>query len=294
MNRYQQPGTGRFLTTDPARSSNPGDPNSWNQYAYSGGDPINRTDPDGLLVENICGVDSSAFGCEPFAGYWEQQGLCGTTWGGYFIDCSSDGGGGGGVGGGGGGGGSVAPAPSCTSGSLTNTLTSAQSALLGGTSFSSLSAAQQLVFYTVTTDAASLGVNLSMYTLGSISIAGQSGSSQTELYLTAIPGSTASFDLKGSLGSNFASAGWDPFHGGYGAGGNWRQTKPTNSMQIVAQANGNISIDIDPNNPNLLGGGNLASMFGHLGNVIHNRVTGTDTNYNSVAAGLGIGISLCP
>lgn len=46
--RYHSPGTGRFLTTDPSSTAHPTDPNSWNQYAYVGGDPINRTDPAGL------------------------------------------------------------------------------------------------------------------------------------------------------------------------------------------------------------------------------------------------------
>jgi RHS repeat-associated protein len=81
INRYQQPGTGRYLTTDPARAADPRDPNSWNQYSYTNDDPVNRVDADGLMAENICGIDSSAFGYEPFAGYWEQLGLCETTWG---------------------------------------------------------------------------------------------------------------------------------------------------------------------------------------------------------------------
>jgi hypothetical protein len=186
------------------------------------------------------------------------------------------------------------PGPSCTSGSVTNTLSSNQEALLGNTSWDSLSGDQQLVFYTITTRAEQLGLSLSGYTLGSISIAG-SGSSQTELYLTA-NGPDSLTNLKGSdsFNANFEGAGWDLFHrGGYGAGGNWRQTGPTNSMQIVATANGNISIDIDPNNPNLLGGGNLRSGAGHFWNVIHNTLTGTDTNYNNVATALNIGISRC-
>jgi hypothetical protein len=34
--------------------------------------------------------------------------------------------------------------------------------------------------------------------------------------------------------------------------------------------------------------------IGHLGNVIHNTFTHTDTNYTNVANGLGINLSLCP
>jgi len=49
VNRYQQPGSGRFLTPDPYMASGgPGDPGSWNRYAYTRGDPVNRFDPRGL------------------------------------------------------------------------------------------------------------------------------------------------------------------------------------------------------------------------------------------------------
>ena len=57
QNRYHQPGHARFLTPDPfggsARAANPG---SWNRYAYSGGDPVNNNDPNGLdVVDNVDG-----------------------------------------------------------------------------------------------------------------------------------------------------------------------------------------------------------------------------------------------
>ncbi len=46
--RYESPGTGRFLTADPYRASGgPGAPGSWNRYPYSLGDPINLYDPHG-------------------------------------------------------------------------------------------------------------------------------------------------------------------------------------------------------------------------------------------------------
>jgi len=48
--RYEQSGMGRFMTPDPyGRSANANDPGSWNKYAYVGGDPVNLTDPQGLL-----------------------------------------------------------------------------------------------------------------------------------------------------------------------------------------------------------------------------------------------------
>ena len=46
--RYYSSGFGRFMTPDPFK---PGagldDPASWNQYSYTGGEPVNRTDPTG-------------------------------------------------------------------------------------------------------------------------------------------------------------------------------------------------------------------------------------------------------
>jgi RHS repeat-associated protein len=50
---------GRFNTPDPYMASakgakNPGDPGSWNHYSYTGGDPVNRKDPTGLLWELVC------------------------------------------------------------------------------------------------------------------------------------------------------------------------------------------------------------------------------------------------
>ena len=57
INRYQQPGTGRFLTAGPCYlassggAGDPGEPGSFNRYAYSAGDPVNFYDPRGLLIE---------------------------------------------------------------------------------------------------------------------------------------------------------------------------------------------------------------------------------------------------
>ena len=48
-NRYYSPILGRFLTADPYRASGgPSDPRSWNRYAYTRGDPVNRNDSQGL------------------------------------------------------------------------------------------------------------------------------------------------------------------------------------------------------------------------------------------------------
>ena len=62
--RYESPGTGRFLTVDRMlATSRPGEPNSWNKYAYTGGDPINRVDQNGTDYEVAGDVfGSSAYG----------------------------------------------------------------------------------------------------------------------------------------------------------------------------------------------------------------------------------------
>ena len=53
QNRYHQPGMGRFMTPDPYKASGgPSDPGSWNRYAYTRGDPVNRADPGGLDDED--------------------------------------------------------------------------------------------------------------------------------------------------------------------------------------------------------------------------------------------------
>jgi hypothetical protein len=62
----------------------------------------------------------------------------------------------------------------------------------------------------------------------------------------------------------------------------------------VSYTNGNLQIDIDPNNPNLFGGSDVASALGHTGNGLSNRLTGRDSNYNNIASQLGINISKCP
>jgi RHS repeat-associated protein len=47
--RYASPMTGRFLSVDPVLGS-PGDPQSWNRYAYVVGNPMRYTDPFGLAI----------------------------------------------------------------------------------------------------------------------------------------------------------------------------------------------------------------------------------------------------
>jgi RHS repeat-associated protein len=47
--RYYGSGTGSFWSADPGgiKTVHPGDPVSWNRYAYAAGDPINQLDPGG-------------------------------------------------------------------------------------------------------------------------------------------------------------------------------------------------------------------------------------------------------
>jgi RHS repeat-associated protein len=50
--RYYVNNQGRFLTPDPYQASiGPSDPGSWNRYAYTRGDPVNRVDLNGLQDE---------------------------------------------------------------------------------------------------------------------------------------------------------------------------------------------------------------------------------------------------
>jgi hypothetical protein len=61
------------MTPDPYRASGrPRDPQSWNHYAYAGGDPVNRLDPSGLdyvapIDPGSCGAsaDPNYLGCDP-------------------------------------------------------------------------------------------------------------------------------------------------------------------------------------------------------------------------------------
>lgn len=67
-NRYYSNAYGRFMTTDPYKAhgggpGNPRDPQSWNRYTYTSGDPVNRLDPTGLLWEDVCDFDGNDASC---------------------------------------------------------------------------------------------------------------------------------------------------------------------------------------------------------------------------------------
>src|SRR5450755_3353202 len=76
MNRYYFSQWGRFMSPDQYKSNNggsgnPRDPGTWNRYAYTGDDPINRLDPSGnyfvLLYGGWCwggGEDGGGYLCD--------------------------------------------------------------------------------------------------------------------------------------------------------------------------------------------------------------------------------------
>jgi RHS repeat-associated protein len=284
VNRYYSSIWGRFLSPDPyAGSARLSNPQSWNRYGYVSGDPVSGNDPSGLYLQAPAGQGIGEFmGCidDPWDGAWSW--LCGAGGGGFpgFVLPAPGGGGGGG----GGGTGQPPQVPCGPNNPGAVSLSADQTALLAGTGFSSLSQAQQVVFLTITADAAALGLNLSGYGLDKITIAGTTEEpngkidTQTELVLAAL-NPTSLTGLKDSFGSDFSPAGSDAFHGVYNAG-NWRQNTAAWSMQITAAPNGNIQIDIDPFNPNY----GLAPFIGHVfGQVLPNWLSGGDTNYQAAA-----------
>ncbi len=77
-NRYYSNAYGRFMTPDPYQgtSGGPGDPDnpqSWNRYAYTVGDPVNWIDPQGLWQEGPSLMDTPSilsFAPQPGPGGW--------------------------------------------------------------------------------------------------------------------------------------------------------------------------------------------------------------------------------
>jgi RHS repeat-associated protein len=55
VNRYYSSQWGRFLSPDPLTASvSLRSPQTWNRYAYTGGDPTNNRDPSGLSPDSYC------------------------------------------------------------------------------------------------------------------------------------------------------------------------------------------------------------------------------------------------
>jgi RHS repeat-associated protein len=62
-NRYYSNAYGRFMTPDPyTASGGPADPQSWNRYSYTRGDPVSRLDPAGLQDQ---GGGEGGGACDP-------------------------------------------------------------------------------------------------------------------------------------------------------------------------------------------------------------------------------------
>jgi RHS repeat-associated protein len=77
--RWYAQGQGRFLTSDPYQASaGPGDPASWNRYAYVQGDPANYVDHSGLATCWVVGVQD--------LGGWFAQVQCRTALGELFTE----------------------------------------------------------------------------------------------------------------------------------------------------------------------------------------------------------------
>jgi RHS repeat-associated protein len=53
--RYYDPGTGRFISSDPL-AGRVTEPETLHRYSYTGNNPLNRTDPWGLCAEGLLGV----------------------------------------------------------------------------------------------------------------------------------------------------------------------------------------------------------------------------------------------
>ncbi len=72
-NRYYTNAYGRFMTPDPyTNSGRLNDPQSWNRYAYTRGDPVNRADPHGT---DDCEPDTCLWNWgDPFDGLWNTSG----------------------------------------------------------------------------------------------------------------------------------------------------------------------------------------------------------------------------
>src|ERR1017187_6572080 len=51
--RYYASSIGRVINADPTSSAGPALPQTWNQYGYAGGDPVNNSDPSGACWDYV-------------------------------------------------------------------------------------------------------------------------------------------------------------------------------------------------------------------------------------------------
>jgi RHS repeat-associated protein len=72
--RFYSSQWGRFMSSDPCKAGGGlADPGSWNKYAYTRGDPINRIDPRGLEDQEV--PRDPTVWC-PYNDRYEPQSLC--------------------------------------------------------------------------------------------------------------------------------------------------------------------------------------------------------------------------
>ena len=74
------------MTSDPyLASGGASDPSSWNRFAYVGGDPVNKFDPEGLIAAaTFCTAGYSTEDC--FGHFIGGQGTTGNGNGGMYCD----------------------------------------------------------------------------------------------------------------------------------------------------------------------------------------------------------------
>jgi RHS repeat-associated protein len=283
--RFYASSYGRFNTADQyMASAGPGDPGSWNRYAYTRGDPVNRTDPRGT-----CDITISGWG---FNDGWFPYTDCGASLSSpvdpsYAMFCWFDpachanaqqqaqGGGGG-----------SAPLPTCTPDQLVGGVIEADAQRIG-LNLSGLSASVQLAGAPCTPGTSECGRN-GTYTQTELNLTGNLNGLFNQL--TMLNGS----QFNCNPGSGLLNVLIGPPHNlGPGGTTNCRQVGLTNSLQVnVNVANGTAQLDIDPYNP--------AALFG-LGGILHgifqvlpNTINGTDSNYASIAQALNISLNCQP
>jgi RHS repeat-associated protein len=272
--RYLANNYGRFVSSDPG-PMNPAQPISLNRYVYVGNDPVNFHDPSG---RSFCPAEFSYSACGGDAEFW------GGDFGGEHAMSS----------------------PwmyGMLPGRFATEIMAGLQAYIQNMNLGFATAAagnrarrapceQDAVRNTIEAYAANSGIQFAGYDFNRVTVAGLTSTDETldgltELFLDASsPQSWA--DLQRTLIANgFLYAGYDPLHGDYTQSYRQRTANGQWSIQVSYNAAGNIQVDIDPHNP-------MQSPIGHAMEVIANTLTGSDTNYHTVAGNVGVADNPCP
>jgi RHS repeat-associated protein len=269
--RYYNSAYGRFMTVDSGRA-HPKDPVSWNRYSYTGGDPVNRSDPRGLdwLYDFSSGQWYSTIdlGCEsdpaycqalfsnPMALMYDMQSASYQDMLAFNAAVSNAA--------------QLTPVPSCVQGAIA-------------------SGAQGLGL-----DIASFDSTFNVQIVGTPN--GQGGTTpfgETELNMTGTtgPDGTVQGLINQMCQLGFYSNDQCPGSGGNNSGvgpphtapngvpfsGNFRAPGLTGSLQVNTNvATGQIQMDIDNFNP---ADGALGAFMHAIFQVVPNMLTGTDNTY---------------